>query len=151
MGAKPVVMELDATIDDREVLAAFDRMERRAERGRAFFTELKTPAKADIRDHQKRREAPGGTRWPGYALSTRARRRVGRRLLKRLPGILKSYVDEDDLTLRSPVDWAPAHIKGGVAGNGARIPRRDFLWFKREFLEKVKAEFAEFVTKAWER
>lgn len=138
-------------IDTREWMQAFARLEKQNGKTKIFFEALKPDGRQEIRDHQKKRQNPEGDKWPGYAASTKNRRRTGRRLLKRLPRILKSHVQTDSLTFRSPVAWAGVHINGGTAGNGARIPRRDFMWFSRPFMESVSDDLAKWVFKKWEK
>lgn len=124
---------------------------------------LRSPARADQRDHGKKAEGPGGQNWPGLARSTLERRaadgrakrlakagRVGKRksrrrrvlkqrkLLGRLPSLWDSKVDAMSLTLTHKVRWAIVHLKGGRAGHGARIPGRDFAWWSDEMIARAR-------------
>ncbi|MCA9678831.1 MAG: phage virion morphogenesis protein [Myxococcales bacterium] len=132
----------------REVLRAYEAMGKAAERGLApAFREMKKPLRADQRAHAKGKEGPDGA-WPPRAARTiealraarRSKRIRGRRkLLGKLPGAIKVYADARKVVARSHVAWSGIHQDGGVAGRGARIPARPFLWLSDEMVATAAA------------
>jgi len=150
-------------------MAAFRRM---SELDKAkVFRGLKLPTRIDQRQHHQAERAPSA-RWPAlapstiernkYARATKGRKRaigkgrgqrwrkslgrisavMGRKLLRRLPGAILASVTSRSLIWRSRVGWASVHQFGGRAGNGARIPQRQFLWIS-PWLERTAREHFE--------
>jgi len=108
---------------------------------RPAWKEARKPARADQREHAKEEEGPDGP-WIPRRSRTRARSKSGRRrrarkLLGRLPRALQIKHDKRRLLIRSRVRWSGVHQEGGVAGRGAQIPARTFLWPSDELLGKV--------------
>jgi phage gpG-like protein len=150
---------IEGTFDMRDALAGLDAMDRQAEQKAAImFKELAKPARADVRQHQRDRKGIASS-WPNRAQSTVARarrkssrkRRKGRRagLLGGLPSTWKTSTNASELKLSHRVKWATIHDEGGTAGKGARIPKRQFMYWSPEFLEESVEAFAEFVMGAW--
>jgi hypothetical protein len=164
------MLQITGTIRLHEVQAGLHGMLRQAEStaARSFFESVRKPAQQDLREHQKERKGEVGA-WPALDPATmrnrqlaRARRKgrkPGRR--RRAPGIArmlgvvpqawKAFVSEDGLLLRNMVRWAGVHDEGGRAGKGATMPRRQFVYFGRDFLEDVLAVWHEHVLKGWRR
>ncbi|HEX6022552.1 MAG TPA: hypothetical protein VFZ00_11195 [Solirubrobacter sp.] len=125
------------------------------------FNGLKGTAVFDQRHHWNKIEAPWG-QWPGLAASTleRRTRRRGRdkkgrnrswptRLLGRFPTAVKSVASGKSLVVESRVNrFSMIHQKGGVAGHGARIPSRQYLWISPWLLQQVAKAFAKAMQKA---
>jgi phage gpG-like protein len=121
---------------------------------RKVFTELKGPATFDLRHHWRKDEAPQG-HWPGLAASTLARRtrRRGRdkngknrnwpkKLLGRFPTAIQHIVSKHSLVVRSRVKrFSMIHQAGGVAGHGARIPSRQYMWISKFLGEQARKAF----------
>jgi hypothetical protein len=57
--------------------------------------------------------------------------------------------DELVAGVRRP-DWAGAHNTGAVVGRGARLPRREFLWWSDRFLEVMTAAVEQHVMSGWD-
>lgn len=119
---------------------------------RPAFAESRKPIRADMRAHAKAQQGPGGSVWPGRASSTRARaqsrrNRRPRKLLGRLPGALSITVDPRRALVKSQVAWSAVQRDGGVAGNGARIPARDWLWASDALLATVSESISKLVAK----
>lgn len=120
---------------------------------RKVFNDLKGPMRFDQRHHWRKDEAPDG-HWPPLAASTQERRSRPRgrgkngknrswptKLLGRFPTSLQILASKKSLIARSRIKkFDYIHQAGGVAGHGARIPRRQYLWIS-EFLLKQTRDF----------
>jgi len=125
---------------------------------RKAFKESGMHARQDQALHDVKSEGPDG-RWPDLHPSTKARyarkaktARKGsrpRKLLGRLPRALRTLVSANSLIVRSRVRWAYIHQAGGVAGRGARIPRRQFLWISAQLGKRVVKVFERFLLAQW--
>lgn len=119
------------------------------------FNNLKGPAVFDQRHHWNKIEAPWG-KWPGLAASTRERRtrprginrKTGKRqswpkrLLGRFPTAVKSIASGKSLIVESRVKrFSMIHQAGGVAGHGARIPSRQYMWISHWLLQQAEKAF----------
>lgn len=126
------------------------------------FNNLKGPAVFDQRHHWNKVEAPWG-KWPGLAPSTLERRtrprginrRTGKRqswpkrLLGRFPTAVKSIASGKSLVVESRVKrFSMIHQKGGIAGHGARIPSRQYLWISEWLLQQAEKAFIKALRKA---
>lgn len=125
------------------------------------FNELKGPAVFDQRHHWNKVEAPWG-KWPGLAASTlerrtrkRGRDKKGRnrswpkRLLGRFPTAVKSIASAKSLIVESRVNrFSMIHQEGGVAGHGARIPSRQYMWISQWLLQQAEKAFIKALQKA---
>lgn len=125
------------------------------------FNELKGPAVFDQRHHWRKDEAPWG-HWPGLAPSTlerrtrkRGRDKKGRnrswpkKLLGRFPTAVKSIASGRSLIVESRVRrFSMIHQRGGVAGHGARIPSRQYLWISEWLLRQAEKAFIKALQKA---
>jgi phage gpG-like protein len=136
-------------------VAGLRALSREAETARrAFFESLKKPAKEDLREHQKQQRGEQSS-WPGLDADTRARGRRARRrrrgLLGRLPRAWKSYISPEHFKLRNMVRWASVHDEGGRVGRGSQIPRRQFVFLGRSFVEDATAVWRDRVLRAWNR
>lgn len=165
------MLQITGTIRLHEVKAGMHGMLRQSEStaARSFFESVRKPAQQDLREHQKERKGEVGA-WPPLDPETlrnrqlvRARRKgrkPGRRrrspgfaarMLGVVPRAWKAFVSEDGLLLRNMIPWASVHDQGGRGGKGATIPRRQFVYFGRDFLEDVLAVWQEHVLKGWRR
>lgn len=126
------------------------------------FNELKGPAVFDQRHHWNKIEAPWG-KWPPLAPSTLERRTRPRgidrkrgkrrswpkRLLGRFPTAVKSIASGKSLVVESRVKrFSMIHQRGGVAGHGARIPSRQYLWISDWLLRQAEKAFVKALQKA---
>jgi len=139
------------------------------------FSELRGPARFDQRKHDQEETGPS-RHWPALAPSTIARNRYARttvtrtgknkgkrrtaqkawrrsyarKLLGRLPNALRVNVSVRSLVIRSrgrpKVGYI--HQAGGIAGHGARIPRRQYLWISPWLGEQARKAFERALTKA---
>lgn len=125
------------------------------------FNELKGPAVFDQRHHWNKIEAPWG-KWPGLAPSTlerrtrkRGRDKKGRnrswptRLLGRFPTAVKSTASGKSLVVESRVKrFSMIHQEGGIAGHGAHIPSRQYLWISEWLIRQAEKAFLKALKKA---
>lgn len=126
------------------------------------FNALKGPAVFDQRHHWRKDEAPWGG-WPGLAPSTLERRtrprginrRTGKRmswptkLLGRFPTAMKSIASARSLVVESRVKrFSMIHQRGGIAGHGARIPSRQYMWISQWLLEQAEKAFVKALQRA---
>jgi phage gpG-like protein len=140
---------MEMRLDDRDLQRALDELARRAERG--WFREVAPLARADQKEHAQRQEGPD-EKWAPRDPDTTARRpRKRRRVLGRLPGAVKVSVHPDAVEIESRVAWSDAHQKGGIVGNGARLPERPFLWWSEEFLADAGEAAIIYTTRNWGR
>lgn len=128
---------------------------------RRTFNDLKGPATFDQRHHWRKDEAPWG-HWPALAPSTIARRmrprgkdKKGRnrswpkKLLGRFPTAIKKTASARSLVVESRVKrFSMIHQKGGIAGHGARIPSRQYLWISDWLLRQAEKAFVKALQKA---
>lgn len=124
------------------------------------FKAAKKPARADQREHAKLRQGPDGA-WAPKAASTLARealakkragkRRGSRKLLGRLPAALALMSDRNRVVVRSRARGKLSSIQqdGGVAGRGARIPARVFLWASDKLLATVRGILERHIMGRW--
>lgn len=126
------------------------------------FSDLKGPAVFDQRHHWNKIEAPWG-KWPGLAASTLERRtrprgidrRRGKRqswpkrLLGRFPTAVKSIASGKSLVVESRVKrFSMIHQVGGVAGHGAHIPSRQYMWISQWLLQQAEKAFIKALQRA---
>lgn len=121
---------------------------------RAVFKRIQPSAIHDQQNHDRALRGPDGP-WPALAASTIARRmrprgksKTGKnrswptKLLGRLPKSLQAIPSKMKLLVRSRVkEFSLAHQGGAIVGNGARLPRRQFLWISDWLLERCRVEF----------
>lgn len=62
----------------------------------------------------------------------RAEKRAAGKVLGRIAQSIKASVAGGKLTLKSEIEWAGVHNKGGMVGRGAEIPERTFLEWTEE-------------------
>lgn len=144
---------INVEVDIRTILGAFDRIRRMDVR--KVLSDLRGPTRFDQHHHYRKEEAPGGN-WRPLAASTVERRRRKRgynfktgknmswptKLLGRFPTALKSIVRTRELIVRSRVKrFSMIHQEGGIAGYGARIPSRQYLWISPWLIQQVRKYF----------
>lgn len=57
-------------------------------------------------------------------------------LLGRIASSIRAEISKGALVIESAIDWAGIHNDGGTAGHGARIPKRTFLEWTPERIDK---------------
>lgn len=142
---------IETTVNVRRLFDRFDRVKRRDQR--RVFSDARKPLRADLRDHAKNQAEPDG-RWPGLAATTVARRAQGkkrhrRRLLGRLPYAIAIQSGPTFVRAVSRARWSNVHQRGGTAGHGARIPRREFMWASRKPVREVRTMLKAAIMAAW--
>lgn len=109
----------------------------------SVMRDFRREARADQLEHGKKRQESSGSKWAPRATSTVQGRGAKRaRMRKRRPlGRLSSAIDVKasarGMVVTSRVKWSGVHQDGGVAGHGARIPKREFLWWSPSLLAEV--------------
>lgn len=139
-------MNLDGLASASVNLGFFDRLRTTLANPdlRPAWTAARKPLRADLRAHAKDRQGPGGA-WPARAASTRVRSASGRRtrkVLGRLPGMVRTKLERSRMIFRWGTEWSDIHNSGGRAGHGARIPQREFAWLSDKALELTGAIIA---------
>lgn len=126
------------------------------------FRRCRPLVRADQRQHAAKQEGPDGA-WPPLASSTKERRarmaklgktskrKASSRMLGRLPGANRMDINRSRLRDMSRVRWSMIHQEGGIAGHGARIPRRTFKWVSEPLQKKVCIEFERELNIIWSR
>lgn len=133
---------------------------------RDVFSKSRRDMRIDQKQHAKDQVAPDGG-WPPLAQSTLDRRRArpgrqGRkrrrrsrpakrapRMLGRLPRAIEIIATDMSIAAKSRVKWSGIHKWGGVAGHGARIPPRDFLWASRQLMITILRRAGNYVVGAF--
>lgn len=155
-------LDLACTVNIRQIVGAFDSIAHLDIK--KVFDDCRGVGRFDQRHHWRHDEAPDG-QWPGLAASTLARRvrkrgrdKTGRnrswptKLLGRFPTALASVASRHELVIKSRIArFSKIHQEGGVAGHGARIPRRQYLWWSPWVLDQVKKTFERAMAKAFAR
>ncbi len=140
---------ITATVNLDGVERAFGRA--RTADLRPAFAMARKPLRDDQREHAKKQEGPDGS-WAPRKSATRQRaqsrrNRRPRKLLGRLPGAIAVKAERDRVIGRSLVKWSGVHQDGGVAGRGARISARPFMWPSGAVVERVAGILADYVAK----
>lgn len=163
-------MDATARINLRDVNRGIRGMRRQVDgaQSRAFFSALRKPVKEDVAEHQKERRGEAGA-WPALdpdTLDKRRRRRAsaaGRRkrrrrravstarMLGRLPRAWQVLVSPDSIRLVNRVRWSDVHNTGGQAGNGARIPQRQFAYVSADLVQGAQELYQRHVMQGWTR
>ena len=158
-------LDIDMRLDLEDVIDGFESMKRRGRNLSAVWRELEPIAKRDQTEHARLQEGPDGP-WQPLDSSTRARRlqskrrtarskgrrrpkRVGRRLLGRLPRLVRVAFNRDTFLVRSKVPWSGAHQDGAAVGRGARVPQRQHVYFSKQFLDRIADAVAERLRRAF--
>lgn len=150
------VVRVDLSEVDRGV-AAFNAAARNM--GPAY-KELRKPLRADQRQHARDKAGPDGA-WPAkspltVARERRRKRRASRRgrvrkLLGRLPTVIKMIADRKRVAAMSGVRWSDAHQHRTRVGKGATLQPRVFLWASPALLKIARKVMADHLTSAWIR
>jgi phage gpG-like protein len=142
---------IEASVNIAPVLRAVDRLKKTD--GRKVFREVRKPMRADLRQHAKDKAGPDGS-WKALAPSTKDRmRRAGRRrrkLLGRLPAAFKITHGSNFIRAEWLVKWSRVHWKGGRAGHGSRIPKRNFAFVSKKLIREVRDMFSAALKRTWE-
>lgn len=142
---------IKGSADVSGVLRDIERVRQLARSPRVVLRSMRTPVRRDQMAHGRAAAASDGA-WPKRAAATvegRGKKRAKirrRRLLGKLSSAIKIFIDRSTLTVQSMVKWSAIHQHGGIAGRGARIPRREFLWFSPDFLSEVRKKFLDYLT-----
>ena len=75
----------------------------------------------------------------------------GAKILGRLATSIFPTVTPTSLTLTSRPEWSSIHNEGGTAGHGAKIPKRTFLEWTPERLQKISKILAYGFVEAWDQ
>lgn len=158
--------ELSAKVELADVFEGLGNMRRRAELGRDFFIALKPDARSDLAMRRHQRKGPSGA-WPPPSRKTRvyeAKRDLGGRFMqgrtrrKGKPGTLGKLTrswsvkaDDNGIHFLSKVPWADVHNSGGIAGKGARMPKREFGYFSPEFVEHASRKYVSYVVAPFDK
>lgn len=167
-------------VDLSDVLRGFALMKARGADLSPVMRDVKEWLKPEIAEHFQEQEGPEGTwpawaastverrsfaRGSGYVRKRgkkregRAGSRFKRRQLKwnRTPlgrfGQVRSYVfrmTSQSITMQARGAWAGIHQFGGIAGHGARIPARPFLWVGDELVERFGRAVMIHIVEGWE-
>lgn len=157
-------------VDVRDVVQGMDALVRRGRDLRPVFRELRTPFRADLKNHFGERAGPDGA-WAPYAASTLERFRRGRgnvrrrgarkgqvtkrgarRLANQLGRLKSSFIfraGRKDLEAVSRVPWGGVHQFGGSAGRGAQIPSRTFAWVSDTFALAAATQIRDYILEVW--
>jgi phage gpG-like protein len=134
-----VRFRIDLDLSDVELRLA--AMRRRSRSLSPAFREIGKAMRLDQRDHAKEREGPEGE-WPKRSPRTLAKLRAGGRRARRPLGKLVRAVTYRATKLgavaESRIAWSGIHQHGGVAGRGAKIPARPFLWISEKLFREAE-------------
>ena len=151
---------ITATVNLTAVDRGWDAMAAAARNLTPAYQELRKPLRDDQRAHAKDKAGPDGA-WPPKSALTIARERRRkrrasrrgrvRRLLGRLPSVLKVLADRRRVAGVSGVRWSAAQQDGERVGKGARLPPRPFLWASPALIKTARKVLADQITSAWIR
>jgi len=133
-----------ATFDFDEVERGLDAMLRAGRSPASVLSSFRRPSRRDQMDHGVAQSGPE-SRWAPRAKATttgKGKRRAKarrRRILGRLSSAVITMVVGHRLVVESQVKWSDIHQRGGVAGRGAKIPARPFLWWSSRILVDIGA------------
>ncbi len=144
---------------DRRVQKALRKWKKSKDILGQVFRDLRPRLREDLVEAAEKETGPSGA-WPRRAPTTEKQktlhaptvrsargktrrasgpaRQVARgstRLLGRLPDTVPVTTRGLSVGAKSSVKWAGIHNDGGVAGHGARIPKREFVFLSRDFLD----------------
>lgn len=174
------VIRVGFGLDDRKVRRALRKMDQHRKALGKVFRQLRPVLREDLLNHAEAEESPDGKAWAPRAPSTLAkvekrastytqthRQRRKRKmhgplresksttrmtnLLGQLPLSVNTGARKASLRARSKVKWSGVHNEGGVVGNGAHLPAREFVGFSSEFLATAQEELEDFVHEGWRR
>lgn len=157
-------------VDVSDLVAGIDAVRKSAANLRPAWSKVRPLFRADLKDHFVKRSGPEGA-WPGPApatvekvrrqrgsrykrgkragqLTKRGARRLSRALGK-LKTSFKMQTTREAIEAVSKVSWAGVHQFGGVAGHGARIPKRTFAWVSNELVIVVANQIRDHVMEPW--
>jgi phage gpG-like protein len=164
-------------VDVRRVVSGLGRMSKAAKDLSKPFREFRPLLRQDLTQHYSTHTQPVGL-WPPWAPSylakimakprtvlkrvrsprrplympggftVRGARRV-QAMLGRLDGLNEWSISRVMLQVLSIVPWAGIHQWGGIAGRGARIPQRMYLWISERRMEELAVILQRHVLLAW--
>jgi phage gpG-like protein len=117
--------------------------ERRIKRRARFYTTTKRGKSPKGRSDKGR-----FVRASGPVRSTVTKRDMSQ-LLGRLPVAVSTTARGSTLTAQSKVPWSGVHNDGGVAGHGAKIPQREFVFISPPFLVQFVSRVEAAMTRGW--
>lgn len=158
----PPLLAVQATIDLRSWKRWFTGIARVDTR--KVFNDLRGFVRFDQRHHWNKEEGPD-QHWPGLAPSTlerrtrkRGRDKSGRnrswpkKLMGRFPTALQLKPSAKQMLVLSRVrKFSWVHQHGGAIGNGAHLPRRQFLWISDWLLDQSRKAFEKAMLAAAQR
>ncbi len=162
-------------VDLRDFIDGLNAMVEAGEDLRPVWREIRRTAHADLK---AKKTGSDGARWPKYARSTvhrflhhgerknlrrrntyrRGRRkgkltRTGIARYHNMLGAVKSAyrfeLTKTELAAISRMHWTDVHQTGGVAGNRARIPKREFAWFSQIVIDETVSLIKEWIIDAY--
>lgn len=141
---------VQVTVHDAEVLEAFRRLERNAERARPAFDDIGSMLVASTQQRFEAERGPDGAAWPALAESTQKKRVSKRRLrgsghMLRVKGHLYNSIThlatDHDVQVGTNRKYAALHQFGGEAGmknpGAAAVPARPFLGVSDEDRDEI--------------
>lgn len=155
-----MVSDLSIRVDLTHVDRGLDAMAAAARNLAPAYKALRLPLRKDQREHAKAKAGPDGAWAPKSPLTIarerRKKRRASRRgrvrkLLGRLPMVIKMIADRRRVAAVSGVRWSAAQQDGGRVGKGATLPARPFLWASPTMVKIARLALAEHITSAWIR
>lgn len=160
-------IDVDAFVNLRDVENGLRRMQLAGKDLRPLFRRVQVDLRTDQKQHAKDEAGPDG-KWPGLdpdTLRKRSRQGAGRRhrgkkkrkrrafgrKLGKLPRAFAITYSRSWIRATSRVKWSGVHQGGGLAGKGARMPRRTFLWASSGLLQTVARKAVDYLVGAWDK
>lgn len=161
-------MSVIVTLDLRDIDAGLRKMAKRGIDPKALFKRNRPILRRDQKDHFDELRGSEGA-WPSRAASSlrkvmgnkkksrtkkgRLRKSAQKRLrnqLGRLKTFWKFRQSKGELEVASGArKWAGVHQDGGVAGHGARIPKREFVYISDDFFRQFVDDYLQEVVLQW--
>jgi phage gpG-like protein len=159
-------------VDLSKVDRAIKRMLAAGRNLRPVWREIRTPFRKAQAEHIRAQRGPD-SEWPALAQSTKAarlgrggragkftkrgklrkpvQRKLGRALSARMVSGAKMKLDARAIMIRSAVPWAGIHQHGGIAGRGARIPARPFMYVDDKTIRLTVSRILAHLESSWHR
>lgn len=133
--------EPQSTVDISDVLKGFAKLSKAGMQDLALFTRDARPeVMREIRAHrkgQKRRDRDTvASHGPG-------------RVLGKVLNAYRTTSDAAGVRARSLIDWSGVLDQGGIVGNRAKLPKRQFAFLSVQFVETTAQRLARFVGGRW--
>ncbi len=139
-------------LDLREVENGFKGMIKAGQNFKRVWRKLAPTMKEDQKEHIRLQLGPDGV-WPPLAKSTKKRRNKRKIFTRKMAKGDATSVSfsRTELVVASNIEWADVHQSGGVAGKGAKIPERTFIYLSDKFIAIALPKIRDHLLRGWRK